>query len=282
MSDAITPHLTPLVVAPPSHSSFAMAWGDIAESLRKYHLIGTLGWQDVATRYRRSRIGAFWLTINMAVMITAIGLVFGTLFQQPMKEFLPYLATGLVIWGFISTSINEGCTAFADQGGIILQVRMPLFVHVARVLWRNFIIFGHNLLIVPLVFLVFGRPVSAVALLAIPGLLLLALNLLWIMLGAAVLCARFRDISMIVQNAVQVLFFVTPIMWSASIMTERVGATAIYLNPLYSLLSIVRLPLLGELPSAANWIIAAVLAVVGWTVTLAFFGRRRDRVPYWV
>ncbi len=263
-------------------SSLSAGLRDITDALSMYHLIGTLGWQDVATRYRRSRIGAFWLTINMAVMVAAIGMVFGTLFQQPMTEFLPYLATGLVVWGLISTSINEGCTAFADQGGIILQVRLPLFIHVARVLWRNLIIFGHNLLIVPFVFLIFGRPLTLVALWAIPGLLLLVLNLLWMMLAAAVLCARFRDISMIVQNAVQVLFFVTPIMWSASIMSERVGETTIYFNPFYSLLSLVRLPLLGEMPSAANWIIAAVLALVGWIVTLAFFGRRHQRVPYWV
>jgi len=263
-------------------NAFRSASADIAESLRKFHLIGTLGWQDVATRYRRSRIGAFWLTINMAVMIAAIGMVFGTLFEQPMTEFLPYLAAGLVVWGLISTSINEGCNAFADQGGIILQVRMPLFVHVARVLWRNLIIFGHNLLIVPLVFLVFGRPVSVMALLALPGLLLLVLNLSWMMLSAAVLCARFRDISQIVQNAVQVLFFITPIMWDASTMRERVGDAVLYFNPFYSLLSLVRLPLLGEMPSPANWIISGALALIGWIVTLAFFGRRRERVPYWV
>ena len=236
----------------------------------------------MATRYRRSRIGAFWLTINMAVMVAAIGMVFGTLFQQPMTEFLPYLATGLVIWGLISNSINEGCTAFADQGGIILQVRLPLFIHVARVLWRNLIIFGHNLLIIPLVFLVFGRSVSVIALLALPGLLLLVLNLSWMMLSAAVLCARFRDISQIVQNAVQVIFFLTPIMWSASTMRERVGDAVLYFNPFYSLLSLVRLPLLGEMPSAANWIISGALALIGWIATLAFFGRRHERVPYWV
>lgn len=282
MSENIASRPTPSVAAASRNSGFAAAGRDIGESLKRYHLIGTLGWQDVATRYRRSRVGAFWLTINMAVMVAAIGVVFGTLFQQPMTEFLPYLATGLVIWGLISTSINEGCTAFADQGGIILQVRLPLFIHVARVLWRNLIIFGHNLLIVPFVFLLFSRPVSAVALLAIPGLLLLSLNLFWIMLSVAVLCARFRDISLIVQNAVQVLFFLTPIMWNASIMSERVGPTAVYFNPLYSLLSLVRLPLLGEMPSAANWIISGVLAIVGWVVTLVFFGRRRERVPYWV
>src|SRR5690606_3294002 len=54
---------------------------DIAEALSKYRLALIFGWQDVAQRYRRSRVGAFWLTLNTAVFIGALGLIFGTLFQ---------------------------------------------------------------------------------------------------------------------------------------------------------------------------------------------------------
>jgi len=263
-------------------SSISAGLQDISEALRKYHLIGTLGWQDVATRYRRSRIGAFWLTINMAVMTAALGLVFGTLFAQPMRDFLPFLTVGLVMWGFISANINEGCTALSDASGIVLQVKMPLWVHVARVMWKNLIILGHNLLIVPLVFLVFWRPVSPVALLAIPGLVLLVLNLLWMMMIVSVVCARFRDITQIVTNVVQVLFYITPVIWSADIMSHRVGSTLLYGNPFYSLMTIVRAPLLGDLPSALNWTIAVGMAVIGWAAALWFYGNRLKRVPYWL
>jgi len=235
-------------------SDWSSAVRDIRHALAKYHLIGTLGWQDVATRYRRSRIGAFWMTINIAVMIGALGLVFGTLFGQPMREFLPFLTVGLIMWNFISASINEGCTALSDASGIVLQVKMPLWVHVARVMWKNLIILGHNLLIVPLVFLVFWRPVSPIALLAIPGFILLAVNLLWIMMIVSVVCARFRDITQIVTNAVQVLFYLTPVIWNAEIMANRVGTTFLYGNPFYSLM----------------------------TIALWFYGNRLKRVPYWL
>ena len=141
-------------------TQFSDAWLDISAALLKYHLIFILGWQDVATRYRRSRVGAFWLTISMAILIAVLGFVFGTLFKQPMNEFLPYLATGLVIWGFMSSVINESCTGFISAGGIILQVRLPLFTHVMRILWRNIIIMGHNILILPILFLIFMKPVS--------------------------------------------------------------------------------------------------------------------------
>lgn len=282
MSDALTPNPPQFDAAVTVSSGVDKAWKDIGESLRKFHLIGTLGWQDVATRYRRSRVGAFWLTINITVMIGALGLVFGTLFGQPLREFLPYLAVGLVMWSFMSASINEGCTALSDASGIVLQVKMPLWVHIARVMWKNLIILGHNLLIVPLVFLVFWRPVSPVAFLAIPGLVLIILNLLWMMMIVSVVCARFRDITQIVTNAVQVLFYLTPVIWSAEIMTNRVGSTLLYGNPFYSLITIVRAPLLGDMPSALNWAIAAGMAVIGWIVALWFYGNRLKRVPYWL
>ncbi len=264
------------------NSSIGSGLKDICEALRKYHLIGTLGWQDVATRYRRSRVGAFWLTINVTVMIGALGLIFGTLFGQPMRDFLPYLAVGLVMWNFMSASINEGCTALSDASGIVLQVKMPLWVHIGRVMWKNLIILGHNLLIVPLVFLVFWQPVSPVVLFAIPGLMLLVLNLLWMMMIVSVVCARFRDITQIVTNGVQVLFYITPVIWSADIMSHRVGSTLLYGNPFYSLITIVRAPLLGDMPSALNWTIAAGMAIIGLFVSIWFYGNRLNRVPYWL
>ena len=263
-------------------TSIADGYRDIHAGLVRYHLIGTLGWQDVATRYRRSRIGAFWLTINMAVLIVSIGFLFGRLFGQPLDDFLPYLAVGQIIWGFMATCISDGCGAFSSSSGIVLQVRMPLSVHVARALWSNLIILGHNLLIIPLVFLFFLKPVSPVALLAIPGFLVLLVNVAWMMLMAGVVCARFRDVSQIVQNAMQVLYFLTPIMWTAETMQGRVGTLILNLNPFNSLLDIVRSPILGQYPETLHWIIAVAMAVVGWLATLIFFGNRLKRLAYWL
>ncbi len=266
----------------PLLTHIAAAWGDVRAALQHHHIITTLGWQDVATRYRRSRVGALWLTINMVVMLAAISIVFGTLFRQPMAEFLPYLAIGLLIWEFLSTLIKEGCTSFITVSDTILQVRMPLFTHVMRIVWRNLIILGHNLLILPLLFLFFMKPLTWLAPLAIPGLALLILNATWMMLIAAVACARFRDLTQIVQNGIQVLFYVTPIIWSAALLPERAGTALLDFNPFYHLINIVRAPLLSEAPTALNWTVAVSMALLGWAVALAFFGRYRKRIPYWL
>ncbi len=262
--------------------SWQCAWRDIRESFSKYHLVSTMARQDIATRYKRSRIGAFWISIGMAISIGCIGLVFGQIFKIPVREFLPYFATGTILWGFISSCLNEGCGSFISSSGVILQVRMPLFVHVLRLLQKDSIILAHNIVILPLVFFVFLYPVNARCLLAIPGFLLLLANLAWMVLILGTVCARFRDVTQIVQNAVGVLYFVTPIMWNPDLMPGRAGQLLLNYNPFYHLLSIVRAPLLGELPHTINWIFAAGMALVGWTIALQVFGRFRNRIAYWL
>lgn len=267
----------------PTRTGFlAEAFADIGAALEKHHLATTFSWQDVAQRYRRSRVGVFWLTINMGVLIGALGFVFGTLFRSPMEEFLPYICVSLIIWSFISTAINEGCTAFISAEGIILQVRMPLFTHVLRTLYRNAIILGHNILIYPVVLLAVGRVPTWDVFLAVPGFIILSLNLLWIMLILGLLCARYRDMTQVMQNLLQVIMYLTPVMWMPRTLPEGISRLLLDLNPFYHLISVVRDPLLGQLPSVASWTACIAFAIVGWTVALLLFDRYRHRIPYWL
>ncbi|MBV2143768.1 ABC transporter permease [Falsochrobactrum sp. TDYN1] len=259
-----------------------VAIGDISEALSKYRLALIFGWQDVAQRYRRSRVGAFWLTLNMAVFIGALGLIFGTLFQSEMREFLPYLCAGIITWGFISTVIGEGCTTFTSSEGIILQVRMPLFTHILRTIWRNVVIFAHNIVIFPILFIILGRMLSFNVLWALPGFLVICVNLAWMTLILAVLCARFRDMTQVVTNVLQVMFYATPIMWMVKILPDHVSRAFIEWNPFFHLIELVRAPLLGAAPTMLDWSFTIALAIVGWIVAIVFFGRYRWRVAYWL
>ncbi|WP_010658460.1 ABC transporter permease [Brucella anthropi] len=270
------------VVAAEPTKGAKVAIADISEALSKYRLALIFGWQDVAQRYRRSRVGAFWLTLNMAVFIGALGLIFGTLFQSEMREFLPYLCAGVITWGFITTCLSEGCVTFTSSDGIILQVRMPLFTHIMRAVWRNVIIFAHNIVIFPILLLILGRMISPNVLWAIPGFVILCLNLSWMMLILAIVCARFRDMTQVVMNILQVLFYATPIMWMVKILPDHVSRLFIELNPFYHFIELVRAPLFGSPPSSLDWIFGFACAIIGWIITILFFGRYRWRVAYWL
>lgn len=158
----------------------------------------------------------------------------------------------------------------------------PLIVHVLRPIWRNVIILAHNFAIFPIVLFVMDRPVTETIWLALPGFLLLLLNLTWLSTALGVVCARYRDIPQIIASLMQVVFYLTPIMWLPNLLPERAGMYMLTFNPFFHLIEIVRAPLLGQLPSTQNWLAACGLAVFGWTLTLALYGRYRRRIAYWL
>lgn len=255
---------------------------DVFNGVRNYPLVLMLGWHDVLQRYRRSTLGPFWLTISMGVMVASLGFVFGQVFKAPLKDYLPFLASGLILWNFISSAINDGCEGFARSEALIKQIPIPLSVHILRVIWRNILILLHTVIIIPITLLAVGRGMGLEALVAIPGLLLLTVNICWVALFLGVLCARYRDMPQVVLSLLQVLFYMTPIIWMPSLLPERAGIYLLELNPVYHLLSIVREPLLGNLPSTLNWGVAISLALIGWIVTLIFYGRFKRRIAYWL
>jgi ABC-type polysaccharide/polyol phosphate export permease len=259
------------------------AFEDVWNATTNFRLAALLGWQDVADRYRRSRIGAFWSTINMGILIATLGLVFGAIFRAPMVEFLPFICSGLIIWGYYSQLINEGCSAFLSNREPMLQLPLPFFTYILRTWWRNTIILAHNLAILPIVLLISDRLPGENVLLIVPGFLLASLNLLWIMVILAVLCARFRDLSQIVLNITQVAMYVTPIMWEPSRLPAGTASTMmLYLNPFYHLVTVIRDPLLGNAGTNLNWCAAVVMSIVGWVIAILFLNQYRSRITYWL
>lgn len=261
---------------------FVVGLTDVVDAFRRSSLGCLLGWQDIRHRYRRSSFGPFWLTLSMGVMIGTMGVVFANLFNSPVEEFFPYLAIGLILWNYISSVVNESCTAFTSSDSIIRQLPLPLFVHIIRVVWRATIIFFHNIVIVPIVLLVLGKSVNFSVLLALPGFASILINLAWMSLLLATICARYRDFPQMVSSMLQVVFYVTPIMWMPRLLEGRTGASLIVLNPVFHMVEVVRGPILGIPPEAGSWTYLLVMATVGWVGTLLFYGRYRARIAYWL
>jgi ABC-type polysaccharide/polyol phosphate export permease len=271
-------------MSPPAQaeqSSIDIAITDIVDGLRSYRLAALLGWHDVKLRYRRSTLGPFWLTISMGVMMAALAVVFGQIFRMSMTEFLPFICTGLIVWAFISTMLTEGCLSFISSDYVIKELPIPLFTHVLRVFFRNTLILLHNIVIFPLVLAAFGRALPLVSILSLVGFVLVSLNLLWMSLLTSVLCTRYRDLPPIIVNVVQIAFYITPVIWPPKQLPAN-ASLILHLNPFAHIVNVVRDPLLGNMPPVESWIVATALVIVGWAVTIAFYGRYKRRIAYWL
>jgi lipopolysaccharide transport system permease protein len=171
---------------------------------------------------------------------------------------------------------------FIAAEGIIKQLPIPLFVHILRLLWRNMLIFFHNLIIFPLVLLAMREPPHWTMLISVLGFALLIINLSWLSLLLSLVCARYRDLAQIVASVLQVVFYLTPIVWMPKALPHRAGVFLLNFNPAFHLIEVVRAPLLGQLPTATNWIFAIALGTVGWCITLLMYGQYKRRIAYWL
>lgn len=253
---------------------------DIVVGLFAWRIWGTLGWHDIRQRYRRSVLGPFWFTLSTAIMVVVLGMLYSTLLKQEISNYLPFLAVGLVVWQYIGSVINEGCSAFIGSAHLIKQIRLPLTIHVCRLAWRNFVILLHSLPVVIVMLLVFGNPIGIAFILLPFALMTLMLYGIWMGLVLGVLCARFRDIPPIVANLVQVAFFFTPVMWMPEILEDF--AWVAYYNPFYHLIEIVRAPLLDRPIHANSWLWSLGLLGLGFMFAQYLMRRARNRVPYWL
>jgi lipopolysaccharide transport system permease protein len=256
------------------------AVADVLAGAAVWRLWGRMGWNDILQRYRRSLLGPFWLTASMAVMVVSLGVLYAELFKAPIDDFLPYLCVGLLIWNLIASFMNEGGTIFTTSESYIKQIRLPYSVYVYRSAWSKLIIFAHNFVIYFGVLIYFRIWPGAAGLLAILGLLLLILNGALVTVYIGIISARFRDIPQLIGSVVQIIFFVTPIMWKPELLSHRAYIADI--NPFYHLVEIVRGPLLGHVPSFQNYLAVFLITAINFGLAGLVFKRFRSRIAYWI
>lgn len=263
-----------------STSQFKLAVADFAAAIELRPLWIKLGWNDILYRYRRSTLGPFWSTANMAITVIALGAVYSQILNMPIRQLLPYVCAGLIVWGFISSIMLDAGTLFSSSESYIKQIRLPYSLHACRFVFSKVILFAHDLPIYIALVLYFEAWPGAAALYAIPAFLLLVFNAVLMSLAIGMASARFRDIPRIITSLIQVVFLITPIIWTPDLLGSR--AYLAYANPLFHLIEIVRAPLLGSLPSAQT--IAATLAItaINFLATILFFVRFRGRIAYWI
>jgi ABC-2 type transport system permease protein/lipopolysaccharide transport system permease protein len=262
-------------------SDLAGAFLDIRDGWQRRELWLTLGWRDILSRYRRSWLGPFWIILSMGILAGVMGTLYSAIMLRPFDEYIPYLLVGFVCWGLFSALITEGCQAFTGNAAAIQEIPIPNSVYVYRLVWRNLLVLAHNIITYIVFLLVFQISPFPAVFFAVPGLVLILLNGMWIGLVFGIINARFRDFSQLINNLMRLFFFVTPIIWHAESATGFRRAF-VSLNPFYYFVEILRAPLLGEVPGQFVWEVVLAITLIGWLGTLPIYARWRLQITYWV
>jgi len=271
---------TPVYQFDASHSRFEYANRDLALAIAQPRLIISLISTDISRRYRGAALGAFWVTLTTMATVSGIALMYGKIFGVNLTTYYPYVTTGIIVWGFISTVINDGAGAFVAGSTLFTQAPLPkslvVFRAIGRAIW---VLFFKIIVLVAVLLIVRKSPSLPSVLTSLAGLGLIIWTGFFCSLALGSLNARFRDLGQFVDAILTFSFFATPVFWH----TERLGAYAryLYLNPFYHFLNIVRGPIIGapDVGTSFLWAsgIALVTTIIGWFV----YGNFARRLPYW-
>lgn len=240
-----------------------------------------MGVGEIRRRYARSRLGQFWVTLSTAFALGALSLVWSALWRMPMANLLPFIAVSMVVWTFISGMLTEAPTVFVSAAPIVHNQGMELSTFLFALLLKHLLILAHNLPILIAIALFVGLNPGLQGFAALAGVALLALFMFSLSYLIAIACLRFRDLTQVIQNAVMILFFVTPVLWRP----EQIAAENAYLldyNPFAIFLATIQKSALGGAATTYEWSMAIALAVGTTAVVLPVVGWARKRLIYWI
>ena len=260
-----------------------LAWNDVKEGLQNWRIWALLAYQDIKLRYRRSVLGPFWITLSMAITVYSMGYLYSYLFHMNIREYFPYLVAGMLGWSLISTTMTDLIDAFTQADMMIKQIKLPYSLYVQKVVARNFIIFFHNILVIIPILIIFHQSaeINLSLLMLLPGLFLVYVNAISFGLVLAMIGARYRDVSQMIKSMIQVIFYITPVMWKPGLLPPSKQFIAT-LNPFYSFIELIRGPFIGYIPSSSCYIMALVMTLIGMGASYLLFFRSRTRIIYWI
>lgn len=229
---------------------------------------------DLRNRYRRSIIGIGWSLLHPIAMTVVLCMVFKQLYHQNLREYAPYVLSGLTYWGFISAVVMQGCQCFFQGEHYIRQQPAPLAIYPLRTtLGAGFhLVLGLGVAIALVwCFMGFGNLPTLVYL--VPTLALLFV-VGWSLAACTGLSnVLFQDSQHLFEVLMQILFYLTPIFWHVDSMPPRFRQVAM-LNPFAVLLDLVRKPLLeGQCPSWSSVLFGSAIGAV--TVVAASLALKR-------
>jgi ABC-type polysaccharide/polyol phosphate export permease len=254
---------------------------EVVDIIRHRELLRNLVLRDIKIRYKRSILGFIWVMLNPALTMLVLSVVFAELFHTTLREFTPYVLSGLVLWLFFAQSTSVALKSFVGNSVLITTVALPKAVFPLAAVLSALV----NLVLssIPLfgLLVVIGLRLSVDVVLLPLVIFEVFIFACGVALTLATVTVFFQDMTYIYDVLLVAWMYLTPIFYPASIIPERF-VWLLRINPMTHYLSAFRAclytpsPMLGQdLWYGFVWGIVAL--VTGWVLYLHY----EDRIVYY-
>ena len=247
-------------------------------------LLYFLTWRDVKVRYKQTIFGAAWAVIQPFILMIVLSALFGQFANTSpggANAGVPnsiFFYTGLVPWTLFSGALVGSSMSVVGGQGLVTKVYFPRLILPIAATGTYLIDFAIAMAVLVGMMIYYGIP-PTLATLWLPLFTLIAvITSLGIGIGMSALNAKYRDIRYAVAFVVQLLFFLSPVMYPATSSVVPPAIRPFYgLNPMVGVIEGFRWSLLGigEGPGLMT-IMSAVVAVLLFVAAAVYF-RRLER-----
>lgn len=219
---------------------------------------GSLVRMDIRTRYRGSWLGAGWSLLHPLAMAAVMCVVLHSLFGVDIREYLPSVLAGIVVWQFGAVCANAGCGSLIQGEAYIRQFPAPMGIYPLRTTLAAAFHLSIALVVVTAGNAIFNKfdPASIAA--AFPAFALLIVVGWSIAVLAAFANVYFPDAQHLIEVTLQLLYYITPVMYTPALLRDRGAGWLVDYNPLAALIDVVRAPVLGQGPPEFSVYLTAI------------------------
>lgn len=238
---------------------------------------------ELKYKFRRSKLGLLWTMINPLVLTLMMVLVFGNIFNIPMKDFAPYVFSGLLVWDYLLGSVLGGCNSLIVSEGYVRQFKHPLAIYPLKTTIVNIVTLLIALIGLVLWILIINPANLILSALAIPLAIIMLAVLGWpISILTAFTNIKYRDFGQVIGLVMQLIWYMSPVFLQTSMFKSVNLSNLVEYNPVTHVLNLIRAPLLfGRFPTlidvafvlgtAIIFYIAAILRIRAAEKTLIYY-----------
>ncbi|MBL7850020.1 MAG: ABC transporter permease [Cyclobacteriaceae bacterium] len=232
-------------------------------------------WRDIKVKYKQTMLGFLWAVLQPLLLTALFTLLLGRNLNIPSEgiDYPVFAFSGLMLWLIFSSGITNAGQSMITQAAVIRKIYFPrLIIPLSSILVSLFDFLMSLVVFIPL--LIYYQPEVELmrALWCWPsGVLLTILATLGPGCLLAALNVKFRDFRYVIPFLVQVLLFVTPVIYPVSMIGQRWIQEIMALNPMYAAVAVFRLPFAATEPDATLLIISLVSNVIFLVAGIAYF-----------
>lgn len=241
---------------------------------------------DLETRYRHSFLGIGWSLIRPVAMSIVFCAIFCRLFKLPVSDYAPFVMTGLSIWQFLTEACICGCDSFNRGAAYIRQKPLPLALFPLRTVLGCGIHGSIALVLACVIAVVLKGVFNPWAMLAlIPTLALVFLLALFLATLFGMIHVHFPDTQHLLEISLQIIFYLTPIMYFPSLMQQRSARAAalVELNPFAHVLDVIRQPIwMGEIAPLNSYLWTIGFCAVTGVIAIWCLKKLERTLVFWI